>query len=183
MEHSNRLIIKIENQKWLYNDEEDLCSHGEIYLNVNETIITQSGIYEEWGISESALALLRTLDKDYICDPNHEEGLILHGCGLILMMGCPISIHWSVKHMDDEVILSDFVKVTTTSPESGSVHFNGLEIRLNKNDYKNQVVSFALEAKKLFEQSNEKQIIDDFDKEMYEGFWNEYNQLLRKNQH
>jgi len=181
MEQSNLLIIKIENQRWLCNDngEEDLCSHGEIYLNVNGTIITQSGMDEEWGISESALALLRTLDKDYFCDPDNEEGLILHGCGLILMMGCPISIHWTVKHIDDQVILTDFVKVATVNPETGSVHYPELEIKLSRNEYKNQVVSFALHAKKFFDNSKEKRTSDAFDKEMYEEFWNEYNQLLK----
>ncbi|MDQ0861087.1 hypothetical protein [Bacillus sp. V2I10] len=183
MEQSNPLMIKIENQRWLYNDEKDLCSHGEIILSVNGTIITQSYINEEWGISESALALLRTLDKDYICDPDNEEGLILHGCGTILMMGCPISIHWSVRHIDDQVILSDFVKVTTTNPETGSIYYPGLEIKLSKNEYKNQIVSFALQAKKLFDNSKEKLISDDFDKEMYEDFWGEYNQLLKSNSH
>ena len=44
---------------------------------------------EEVGISESALGLLRTLDSDRA---SHEEDdrLIMHGCGAILMMGCPI---------------------------------------------------------------------------------------------
>ncbi|UNJ81365.1 hypothetical protein LIT32_25295 (plasmid) [Bacillus sp. CMF21] len=181
MKKSNPLLIKIENQRWLCNDKEDLCSHGEIILNVNGTIITQSYIDEEWGISESALALLRTLDKDYICDPDIEEGLILHGCGTILMMGCPISIHWTVKHIDGQVILSDFVKVTTTNPKTGSIYYPGLEIKLSKNEYTNQVVSFALQAKKLFDNSKEKLISDDFDKEMYEDFWDEYNQLLKSN--
>ncbi len=68
-----------------------------LYLNVAGTIIKQTGMDEEWGISESALALLRTLDKKYICDIENEEWLILHGCGTMLMLGCPISIHWTVK--------------------------------------------------------------------------------------
>ena len=46
-----------------------------LYLNVDGTIITRRGMDEEWGISESALALLRTLDKEYICDIENEEGL------------------------------------------------------------------------------------------------------------
>lgn len=184
MELSNQFIIKIDNQRWLYNDEEDLCSHGSIYLNVNKTIITQSDIDEEWGISESALALLKTIDKDYICDPyNNEEGLILHGCGAILMMGCPISIHWNVKHIDDLVILSDFVKITTTNPKSGSVHYAGLKVKLSRNEYKKQIVQFALQAKKFFDNSKEKRITYDFDKEMYEEFWNEYKQLLKNHLH
>ncbi|WP_366249168.1 hypothetical protein [Terribacillus aidingensis] len=83
--------FKIETQYWLSNEEEDLCSHGEIHLEVDGTVITQAGRGEEWGISESALALLRTLNADYISHPECEEGLILHGCGAMLMSGCPIS--------------------------------------------------------------------------------------------
>jgi hypothetical protein len=182
MEQSNTFEIKIENQRWLFNDDkEDLCSHGEIHLNVNGNIITQSGIDEEWGISESALSLLKTIDKDYVCDPDNEEGLILHGCGAILMIGCPIGIHWTVKHIDDQVILSDFVKITTTNPESGSIYYPGLKVKLSKDEYKNQVVQFAIQAKNLFNTSKEKRISDDFDREMYEDFWNEYNRLLKNN--
>lgn len=124
---SKQFEIKILKQYWLEPPEEDLCSHGEIYLNVNGTIITQSGIDEDWGISESALALLRTLDEDYICDPDNEWGLILHGCGTILMMGCPISIHWTVKQLGDQVMLSDFVKVATTDSQTGSIYYPGLK--------------------------------------------------------
>jgi hypothetical protein len=33
---------------------------GEIALKVDNTIITNHGLQEQWGISESALAMLRT---------------------------------------------------------------------------------------------------------------------------
>lgn len=173
--------MKILKQHWMDEKfkDEDLCSHGEIYLSVNKVIITQSGLDEEWGINESALALLRTLDKDYICEPNSEEGLIFHGCGAILMMGCPISIHWSVKHCGDEVILSDFVKFTTTNPRIGNIKYKGLRVKLSKKEYTDEIIAFSLEAKKLFDNSREKIINDDFDKEMYTEFWNEYNYLLK----
>jgi hypothetical protein len=173
--------IYISKQYWLCSQVEDLCSHGEIYLNVNGTLITQPGVEEEWGISESALALLRTLNKDYLCNPDHEEGLILHGCGAMLMMGCPISIHWTVHHRGDQVLLSDFVKITTTNPDTGSIYYPGLQVKISSKEYKDLVVSFALQAKKLFEESQDKQIVDDFDKEMYEGFWDEFNELLELN--
>ncbi|MFB7141268.1 hypothetical protein ACFCYN_16585 [Gottfriedia sp. NPDC056225] len=171
--------IKVSKQNWVCSQEEDLCSHGEIYLNVNGTIITQPGLEEEWGISESALALLRTLNKDYICDPNNEEGLILHGCGTILMNSCPISIHWTVQHLGDQVLLSNFVKVITTNPLTGSIYYRGLQVTISSKEYKELIVSFAIQAKKLFEDSQEKRIDDDFDKEMYKRFWDEFNELLK----
>lgn len=175
MEQLDRFIIKIENQSWLENEEEDLCSHGQIYLSVNGTIITQAGMEEEWGISESALALLRTLDKDYISDVDNKEGLILHGCGTMLMIGCPISIHWTVKHIGDQVVLSDFVKVMTTDPKSGSVYYPGLEIKLSRIEYSKQIIQFAEEVKAFFHTSKEKRFCDEYDEEMYEEFWKEFN--------
>ncbi|MCM2982475.1 hypothetical protein M3599_16235 [Niallia circulans] len=175
--------INIKKQYWLgsTDSEEDLCSHGEIYLKVNDTVITQSGIDEEWGISESALALLRTLDNDYLCAPEEDEGLILHGCGLILMTSCPISIHWTVKHCGDDVFLSDFVKFTSTDNQSGSIYYPDLKVKLSRNEYKFQVCQFAIEAREFFRSSKEKRISDDFDKNMYDEFWSEYNQLLNSN--
>ncbi|PFK65076.1 hypothetical protein COJ21_24875 [Priestia megaterium] len=172
--------MKILKQHWIDEQfkDEDLCSHGEIYLSVNGLIITQPRFNEEWGISESALALLRTLDKDYICDPDSEEGLVFHGCGAILMMGCPISIHWSVKHCGDEVLLSDFVKFTTTNPQVGNMEYKEIKVKLSKEEYRDEIISFALQAKELFDNSSEKIISDDFDKDMYREFWNEYNYLL-----
>lgn len=182
MDPSKKFVLNIENQEWLYEKEEDdLCSHGEIHLSVNGTIITRSGIEEEWGISESALALLRTIENDYVCHPADEEGLILHGCGAILMMGCPISIHWTVKHTGDQVLLSDFVKITTTDPETGSVYYPGLHAALGKKEYKKQIVQFALQVKKFFDASKDKRISDDYDRETYLEFWDEYNRLLENN--
>lgn len=178
---SGDFILKIESQEWLSegNVDYDLCSHGQIYLSVNGTVITSSQMNEEWGISESALALLRTLKNDYDSNPECEWGLILHGCGLILMMGCPISIHWSVKHTETTVILSDFVKISTINPETGSIYYSNLKIEIDKKEYKNQVLAFALTVKDFFANNPGRIIDDEYDREMYKEFWNEFNELLK----
>lgn len=170
----------METQYWHSKEEEDLCSHGEIHLEVDGTIITQAGRGEEWGISESALALLRTLDADYISYPECEEGLILHGCGTMLMSGCPISIHWSVQHKGDEVFLSDFVKFTSTSLTEDNIVYPDVSVSVNKAVYKQKILQFARQAKALFENSKIKKIDDEYDQEMFKDFWKEYNQLLLK---
>lgn len=172
--------IRIEKQHWLTNESEDICSHGEIRLEVGDTIITKAGANEEWGISESALALLRTLDADYKCNPEHKEGLILHGCGSILMTGCPISIHWSVQYDGEEVELSDFVKFTSSSNTEGKIVYPHLSLTLPKSIYKQEILQFALQAKAFFDQSKSKKFEDEFDQEMYAHFWNEYNLLLTR---
>jgi len=170
--------LKMVNQHWIGSPREDLCSHGEIYLKVNETVITQSGIEEVWGLSESALSLLRTIEQEYISDPINGEGLILHGCGLLLMVSCPISIHWTVKHIEDQVELFDFVKVETTNPETGSIYYPELVVTLNHDEYKDKILYFARQAKNFFVESDTKIIVDDYDKEMYQEFWDEFNRRL-----
>ncbi|WP_282032863.1 DNA polymerase IV [Metabacillus indicus] len=54
-------------------------------------------------------------------------------------------------------------------------------MKIRSIDYKNQIFSFALQAKELFDHSKEKRVSDDYDKELYEEFWSEYNQLLNRN--
>lgn len=172
--------IKIESQYWLSDEKEDLCSHGEIHLEIGGAKITSSGVKEEWGISESALALLRTLDADYLSNPDCEEGLILHGCGAMLMSGCPISIHWSVQHKEGAVFLSDFVKFTSTDLTEGKIEYLDLCVSVKKTVYEQEILQFAKQAIALFESSKTKKIEDEFDQKMYADFWKEYDQLLQK---
>ncbi|MFP7479512.1 DNA polymerase IV [Terribacillus saccharophilus] len=47
--------------------------------------------------------------------------------------------------------------------------------------YKQKILQFAKQAKKaLFESSQMKKPDEEFDKEMYEDFWEEYDYLLQK---
>ncbi|WP_367456796.1 hypothetical protein [Terribacillus saccharophilus] len=179
-EEKNIFNFNLKTQYWLSSEEEDLCSHGEIYLKVNGTVITEADIGEEWGISESALALLRTLDADYISNPDCEEGLILHGCGAMLMSGCPISIHWSVQHKEGAVFLSDFVKFTSTDLTEGKIEYPDLRISVKKAVYEQEILQFAKQAKALFESSTAKEIEDEYDQDMYTDFWKEYDHFLQK---
>lgn len=74
--------------------------------------------------------------------------------------------------------LKDFVKVISTGKKA--IYYEGLHIEVNENEYRKQIVSFALQAKELFNKSSEKIILDEFDRSMYTDFWTEYNHLLNK---
>ena len=89
---------------------------------------------------------------------------------------CPISIHWTINHIGENVVLKDFVKVISTDQKA--IYYEGLHIEVNENEYRKQIVSFALQAKELFNKSSEKIILDEFDQSMYTDFWTEYNHLL-----
>ncbi|MCY8235477.1 hypothetical protein [Priestia endophytica] len=176
--------INIINQYWLGEEIHDLCSHGELYIKVGDVMITNSGRDEEWGISTSALTLLRTLYEEpsftyQEIDPERDEPLITH-CGNVSSPGCPISIYWGVQHMEGEIILSNFVKFTTTSYKEGVVDYKGLKVKISKEEYREEIVVFALEVKAFFEQSQKKIIEDEDERESYKAFWEEYNTLLEK---
>lgn len=49
---------------------------------------------------------------------------------------------------------------------------------IDSEEYQEQILSFARQAKGFFEETEEKRIEDEFDKEMYESFWAEFNGLV-----
>lgn len=92
--------ILITRQGWLGEDDPnldydpariDLCSHGGgVRLTIDSRVISTGEHDDEYGISESALALLRTLESDHSPRRPVAERLVFHGCGLMLMTGCPV---------------------------------------------------------------------------------------------
>jgi hypothetical protein len=156
----------------------DLCSHGDIRLTIaGETIAAGDGA-GEYGISEAALGLLRTLESD-TPDGQGEpfaDRLIPHGCGAILMRSCPIGIDWAVRHVDGRVRIGDVVKHVSID-DSEAVRFPHLVVELPIGEYRDEIISFALRAKEPFE-GIEKSFSDDFDRQSYADFWEEYGRLL-----
>src|SRR5512139_3816193 len=91
---NQRFNIQILNQYWENQEDDnlyDLCSHGEMLLTINgiDVITQQDG---EWTLSTSALHLLRSIFSDM---QGENIPMILH-CGMLLMIGCPISVSWDV---------------------------------------------------------------------------------------
>ena len=177
--------ILITRQGWLgENDPDldydparvDLCSHGGIRLTVGGQVITFGEDDDEYGISESALALLRTLESDHSPEQRVAERLIFHGCGAILMMGCPVGIDWSVSHVGGQVRIDDVVRYDTVD-ETEAVRFPGVAVELSEDEYRLQVVAFAERAKEPFE-GIAKELADDFERQQYEEFWEEFDARL-----
>jgi hypothetical protein len=179
--------IEIVRQGWLGTNDRgltddpsrvDLCSHGSFRLTIADRVIAAGSDEYEYGISESALALLRTLESDHSSDHPVAERLIFHGCGLILMMGCPIGIDWSVSHRGGQVLIDDVVRYDTTD-EAKPTRFPGLATRLSESEYCRQIVRFAGHAKELFEGIT-KEFSDDYDQQQYEEFWKEFDARLER---
>jgi hypothetical protein len=179
--------ILITQQGWLgENDPDldydpaavDLCSHGGIRLTIGGQVISLGEDDDEYGISESALALLRTLESDHSPERRVAERLIFHGCGLILMMSCPVGIDWSVSHVDGQVRIDDVVRNDSVD-ETEAMRFPGVAGELSEDEYRLQVVAFAERAKEPFE-GIEKEFEDDFERHQYEEFWEEFDARLNR---
>jgi hypothetical protein len=157
----------------------DLCSHGDIRLTIGGEIIAAGDGEGEYGISEAALGLLRTLESDTPDDQGEPfaDRLIPHGCGAILMRGCPIGIDRRIRHFDGRIRIGDVVK-HVSHDDAEAVRFPDLIVELPIGEYRDEIISFALRAKEPFE-GIEKSFYDDFDRQSYAEFWEEYNRLLR----
>jgi hypothetical protein len=156
----------------------DLCSHGDVRLTIDGRVIATGEHDEEYGISESALALLRTLESDHSTRRPVAERLVFHGCGRILMMGCPIGIDWSVSHVDGRVRIADVVRYDTID-ETEAVRFPGLVATPSENEYRRHVVAFAERAKEPF-MGIEKEFSDSHEQREYEEFWEEFDSRLSR---
>ena len=168
--------IEIVKQHWLGEKESeyDLCSHGSIRLVIGGQLITSDEI--EYGISESALALLRTLENDHSFENPVAERLVFHGCGTVLMIGCPIGIDWSVTHLGGDILINNIARYDAANEEQ-AIRFPRTEVRVPEEHYNQQVLSFAQEVKSWFER-NPRSFYEDSDREQFEAFWEEFNCLL-----
>lgn len=170
--------VEALSQHWMLPEpsESDLCSHGTLRLVIGDQVVTSGE--DDYGLSPSGLAMLRTLERNHTPEAAVAPQLIAHGCGLILMLGCPIGIDWSVVHTDDLVTLSDVRRHDTTS-RVPTHRFSG-SVTLSLAAYREQVVAFARRVQQFVEQSPPRVFGDPFDRKQYEDFWSEYLDILQR---
>ncbi len=176
--NSDNFSLEILNQDWLGNEPEqfDLCSHGQLHLIFgNETILDGR---ETYGLSESALALLRTLARDHNADSPLAEKLIFHGCGTILMLGCPIGVDWDVQHTGNQVLLSNIRRWDWPDADRPTL-FPGLQVTLSEDAYRKVVIAFAEQVRQFFS-GKEKVFIDESDEVSYQKFWQEIDRYFEE---
>ncbi|MCH7995822.1 MAG: hypothetical protein IIB57_15450 [Planctomycetes bacterium] len=173
--------IRILQQKWIEDGgRHDLCSHGEIDLRIGGRQVSVDGqVGDGWsyGVGEAALGLLRTLKYRHTGVDRVAYRLIPHGCGLILMMGCDIGIHWYVRHDEGMVCISDVVRYDSNDITQ-CVEFPDIRIQIPWKVYAEQIVGFAAEAKAFFNQGIEKDKSVETIEGEYDAFWSEYDHLL-----
>ena len=172
--------IEITSQGWITaepsSELDDLCSHGNLRLVIDGRVVGPGDGGDNYTLSTSALALLRTLESDHVPGPG-TENLIVH-CGGLLMLSCPIGIDWQIVHSDGRVRLSDVVRYDTVDVGEAT-RFPGLVAELSEAEYRRKVAAFARSAKKPFI-GLEKRFHDGVDRQDYEAFWAEYDERLRR---
>jgi hypothetical protein len=179
--------IEIVKQGWIASDDpdydvaaRDLCTHGDIRLTIGGEIIAVGDGEGQYGISEAALGLLRTLESDRpdASGQPFADRLVPHGCGAILMMGCGIGIDWTVMHVEGRVRIAEVVRYDSTAEDEG-VRFPGLVVEVPLAGYRDEIKAFAQRAKEPFE-GIAKSFDDDVDRQDYFNFWEEYERLLNQ---
>ncbi len=168
--------IEIIDQGWLPGcpAEEDLYSHGHIRLTIGGKIVSDET--EDYGIIDTALALLRTLATDHTTEIPVAPRLIFHGCAIFPMMTCPIGVNWDVTHSSNMIQIGN-VTLRKTVDNSDAIRFPDLAVSVPFEKYKSEVVEFARKAKSLYANSP-KRIEDVTDEEEYRKFWQEFDELF-----
>ena len=150
-------------------DPEDLCLHARVTAQIGDVSI------EEYAtVSATALYLLKSIEEDHIIDKSIQ---MLPCCGHFLVasgdlsevdiLGCNIGYDWSVIHDGDKVklILPD-----------------GRETIVPLTEYKSVVFGFADKVEAFYNVCSPKVIPnDEFDRNGYIAFWNEWHRRREKN--
>ena len=167
--------IKIINQNWISEteNESDLCSHGKFELIIgNEKILSLEDDLD-WTISTSTLNLLKCIESNHLAKENFD--LILH-CGELLMLSCPIGIYLDLTHKNGEITIENIVKQFGTS-EKSIVKYSDLKVKIPKKEFAIQVLKIAEIVIDFFEKQPERKFSNETDKNMWENFWIEFNEL------
>lgn len=162
--------ISVSDLHWMegVNEEEDFCLHGYATVQIGKEIFEY-----EATVSSTALYLLKSLKDDHKI---YESNQMLPCCGFFMIAnedlskvdicGCPEGIDWSVYHENDKIVL-----IT----ESGNI------TKISNNDYRNTVFAFADKIEAFYHKSKAKTLPnDDFDKNGYIAFWNEWKAIRYK---
>jgi len=174
---SAKFELQIKNQHWLGDPPDQIhdgCSHGGIRAVVGGIVITSDEA--EYGISQSALSLLRTLEADHCPAERVSAGYLLcHGCGYPVSFGCGnFGTDWVVRHEDGGVFLSQ----PSHFEPSGETEFD-VRVHVPIGHYRTQVVAFAETARDFFSRARPRQV-EDWEQDLHEQFWAEFEARLER---
>lgn len=175
---STSFELEITDQHWFAEPDQqvrDGCSHGRIRAVIGGVRVTSDEA--EYGISQSALALLRTLERDHTPqDPVSDDFLLCHGCGYPTHFGCAnFGTDWVVRHDGDTVFLS---QPSHYSALTGEAEFD-VQARVPIEHYRREIVAFAQTAHQFYFSAEPRQL-EDWEQDLHDAFWTEFNERLAR---
>ncbi len=168
--------LEITDQHWLgepHEQSHDGCSHGGIRAVIAGTVVTSEDT--EYGISQSALSLLRTLEQDHSpAEPVSGGYLLCHGCGYPSHFGCGnFGTDWVVHHDDGMVLLS---QPSHFDAQAGETKFD-VRAAVPIADYRRQVLAFAEVARAFYLAAGPRQI-EGWEQVLHHKLWREFDSRL-----
>lgn len=168
--------IEITDQHWLgepHEQSHDGCSHGGIRAAIAGSVVTSDDT--DYGISQSALSLLRTLEHDHRrVEPVSPGYLLCHACGYPDIFGCGnFGTDWVVRHNGASVLLSE---PSHFDSESGETKFD-VQAAVPIVDYRGQVLAFA-EVPRAFYMTAGPRQLERWEQESHHKFWTEFDSRL-----
>ena len=170
--------LDIVSQGWIMEGEDqalDMCSHGSIRAVIDGTVV--SSTEAEYGISQSALVLLRTIDQDHSGGWSAlGETLLCHGCGYPFSFGCGnFGTDWTVEHAGDDVLL--YGARHHDASRGGISH--EVRVRLPREGYAHEVVTFARAARDFYMAAEPRRVPED-ELAFHREFWREFDDRLEQ---
>jgi hypothetical protein len=170
--------IELLEQHWLDDDSchRDKCSHGRLRISIAGCAVGDAS-EDNYGISTSALALLRTLESDHSRLHPIADRLVFHGCGAILLMCCPVGIDWSVRHESGAVHLCNAVTYPTVREVDAVAHPEAVAC-VPLAEYRSAVLGLASAVDDFFRSEPPRDLEDPFDQQDYAQFWEEFRDIF-----
>lgn len=154
----------------------DTCLTGALRVTINGTVVADD---REYGVAESARALMRTITRDH--GPNHRvvnaPYLLSHDCGFPDFACSNFGTTWSVTHRDGLVRLAH-VESYSAHPVARGLSFPEADVEIPLADYRTEVLRFADDARNAYFASGERRILDREQQRLYAEFWREYDRLV-----
>lgn len=156
----------------------DTCLSGHLRVTINGTAVADD---DDFAVAVSARALLRTVDRDHdAANPViHNAYLLSHDCGFPDFACSNFGTTWAVRHGNGVVQILD-VESHASAPLVRDLRFPEAEIDVPLEQYRDEVLRFATDARAAYFADGERQIADDEERSLYEGFWAEYDELIAR---
>lgn len=155
----------------------DTCLTGALRVTINGVVVADDDD-DDYGIADSALALMRTVDRDHsLADPViRSRFLLCHDCAFPDLACSAFGTTWTVTHRDGAIHLAE-IESYTTQPIRRHLTFPDAEADVAEEDYRSEVVRFARHAKDAYFADGPR-IVDPDWRDLYDAFWHEYDDLL-----